>query len=157
MHSSPGAIADPGASLGPSGGWHGATWAGNPDKEDIVARILELEPGGMDVVFECCGQQDAIDQAIELLKPGGKLMLIGIPQADRISFPINKLRRKELCVQNVRRQCECVQDSLDMIDNLDFDVDFMVTHHYKFDQAKEAFDLVADYADGVVKAMIEFD
>lgn len=136
---------------------NGATWAGNPDKEDIVAKILDIAPGGMDVVFECCGKQEALDQAIELLKPGGKLMLIGIPEVDRISFSIDRLRRKEICVQNVRRQCNCVQDSLDMIDNKDFDVDFMVTHHFKFEKCKEAFDLVAGYEDGVVKAMIEFD
>ena len=136
---------------------NGATWAGNPDKEDIVAKILEQEPGGMDVVFECCGDQEALDQAIEILKPGGKLMIIGIPEFDRFSFPVDKMRHKEVCIQNVRRQVDCVQDSLDMIDNKDFDVDFMVTHNFKFDQCKEAFDLVADYQDGVVKAMIEFD
>ena len=66
-------------------GENGATWAGNPDSEDIVKKILEQAPGGMDVVFECCGQQEALDQAIELLKPGGKVMLIGIPEVDRIS------------------------------------------------------------------------
>jgi L-iditol 2-dehydrogenase len=136
---------------------NGTTWAGNPDSDDVVAKILEMVPGGMDVVFECCGKQEALDQAIELLKPGGKLMLIGIPEVDRIDFSIDKLRRKEICIQNVRRQCDCVQDTLDMLDDGGFDVNFMVTHRFKFAQTKEAFDLVADYADGVVKAMIEFD
>ena len=135
---------------------NGATWAGNPDQVDVVAEILEREPGGMDVVFECCGDQAALDQAVDLLKPGGKLMIIGIPQFERFSFPVDDLRRKEICIQNVRRQCDCVQDSLDMMENGDFDVDFMVTHRFKFDQCKEAFNLVADYKDGVVKAMVEF-
>ena len=36
-------------------------------------------------------------------------------------------------------------------------VDFMVTHRFGFAQTKEAFDLVASYRDGVVKAMIYFD
>ncbi len=31
----------------------------------------------------------------------------------------------------------------------------MVTHRFKFDQVQEAFELVAGYRDGVVKAMIE--
>ncbi len=134
----------------------GANWAGNCDKVNIVEEIKAIEPGGLDVVFECCGQQDAIEQAIELLKPGGKLMLIGIPTVDRVSFTVDKMRRKEICVQNVRRQVDCVQDALDMIDNKDFDVDFMVTHHFPFEETKEAFDLVANYKDGVIKAMIDF-
>jgi len=136
---------------------NGADWGGNPDKVDVVNEIMAREPGGLDVVFECCGQQDAIDQAIEVLRPGGKLMLIGIPEHDRISIHIDKARRKEICLQNVRRQCDCVQSSLDLIDNKAFDVDFMVTHRFGFEQTKQAFDLVAGYEDGIVKAMIEFN
>jgi len=134
----------------------GAFWTGNPDKENIVEAITKLEPANLDVVFECCGQQEALDQAVELLKPGGKLMIVGIPTVDRISFSIDKLRRKEICIQNVRRQVHCVQKALDMIDKGSVNVDPMVTHRFSFAQTQEAFELVADYRDGVVKAMIEF-
>jgi len=135
----------------------GAAWIGNPDASDVVAGILEREPLGLDVVFECCGQQEAIDQSVELLKPGGKLMLIGIPEVDRISFTIDKMRRKEICLQNVRRQRGCVQDALDLIEDRAIDVDQMVTHWFPFARTKEAFDLVTAYGDGVMKAMITFD
>ncbi len=135
----------------------GAVWGGNPDKEDVVAAVLDLEPGGLDVVFECCGEQEALDQAIDMLKPGGKLMLIGIPPtADRVTFKIDKLRHKEICIQNVRRQCHCVQPALDMMDRGDFDVTVMVTHRFPFEQTQAAFDLAASYQDGVLKAMIDF-
>ncbi|MDP6525501.1 MAG: alcohol dehydrogenase catalytic domain-containing protein [Kiritimatiellia bacterium] len=135
----------------------GALWGGNPDKEDLVAKVAELEPGGLDVVFECCGEQDALDQAIEMLKPGGKLLLIGIPAtAKRVSFMIDKLRHKEICIQNVRRQNHCVQPSLDMMDRGDFDVSVMVTHRFPFAQAQAAFDLASSYEDGVLKTMIDF-
>ncbi len=132
----------------------GATWTGNPDTGDVVQAVADEEPLLLDAVFECCGEQDALDQALDLLKPGGKLMLIGIPTVDRVSFLIDKLRRKEICIQNVRRQNECVQPALDLIERGEVDVDFMVTHRFSLDQAQQAFDLVADYRDGVVKAMI---
>jgi len=135
----------------------GSDWAGNPDTEDIVAEVKKLEPNGLDVVFECTGEQDAMDQALLLLKPGGKLLLIGIPGAkNRVSFDINQLRRKEIVIQNVRRQNGCVQPSIDMIAGNAFDVNVMVTHHFPFADTKEAFDLVAGYQDGVVKAMVVF-
>ena len=135
----------------------GAVWGGNPDKEDVVEKVKELEPGGLDVVFECCGEQEALDQAIEMLKPGGKLLLIGIPPtAKRVTFLIDKLRHKEICIQNVRRQNHCVQTSLDMMDRGDFDVNVMVTHRFPFAESKAAFDLAASYKDGVLKTMIDF-
>jgi L-iditol 2-dehydrogenase len=132
----------------------GATWTGNPDQEDIVAAIAEREPLLLDVVFECCGKQEALDQAVQLLKPGGTLLLIGIPTVDRISFAIDLLRRKELRLQNVRRQNECVQAAIDLIASKKVNVDALVTHRFPFERSKEAFDLVDEYRDGVVKAMI---
>ncbi|MCP4752655.1 MAG: alcohol dehydrogenase catalytic domain-containing protein [Proteobacteria bacterium] len=132
----------------------GASWTGNPDRGDVVDGILSLEPGGLDVVFECCGQQEALDQGIELLRPGGKLMIVGIPESARSSFNVDEMRRKEICIQNVRRQVDCVQQSLDLIGNGKIQVDFMITHRFDFDQTQEAFELVAGYGDGVVKAIV---
>src|SRR6056297_2981180 len=119
-----------------------AVYAGNAGKTDIVREIKELEPGMLDLVFECCGQQEAIDQAIDLLKPGGKLMIIGIPGFDRWSFSVDKMRRKEICVQNVRRQNERVTPTLEMMASGRVDVKPMVTHRFPFDRTKEAFNLV---------------
>jgi L-iditol 2-dehydrogenase len=135
----------------------GATWAGNPDTDDIVALIDEREQGGLDVVFECCGKQEALDQAGLLLKPGGKIMVIGIPEFDNWSFNADIMRRKELSLVNVRRQNNALDETLGLLSSGKVDVTTMVTHRFSFEQTKEAFDLVADYRDGVMKAMIHFD
>jgi L-iditol 2-dehydrogenase len=133
----------------------GADWAGNPDKSDIVADILKQEPSLLDAVFECCGDQEALDQAIEILKPGGKLMILGIPLSERISFDISKLRRKEICIQNVRRQNKCTQAAIDLIQNRQVEMDFMATHFFTLEETTKAFELVSGYGDGVIKAMIQ--
>lgn len=138
------------------GAAHGAAWAGNPDSTDVVREVLAREPEQLDVVFECCGQQEACDQAFELLRPGGKLMLIGIPEFDRWSFSADSGRRREICIQNVRRQNHCVQKTLDDVGEDRFVPDFMITHRFALGDCQRAFDLVDQYADGVVKAMISF-
>ncbi|MCD4709640.1 MAG: zinc-binding dehydrogenase, partial [Bacteroidales bacterium] len=135
----------------------GAVFTANPDREDVVKNISVEVPELLDVVFECCGQQDALDNAVDLLKPGGKLMIIGIPEFDRWSLPVDKSRRKELCFQNVRRQNEAVQPVLDMMAAGEISVAAMATHRFGFEKTKEAFDLVAGYGDGVMKAMIDFE
>ncbi|MHC4122795.1 MAG: zinc-dependent alcohol dehydrogenase [Planctomycetota bacterium] len=133
-----------------------AVWAGNPDREDIVKAILEHKPLGVDVVYECAGKQETIDEAVELLRPGGVIMLVGIPQLERISFAIDKIRRKELTIINVRRQNHCAQTAIDLVASGKARIDFMATHHFEFEQSKKAFDMVSGYSDGVVKAIIEF-
>ena len=135
----------------------GAVLTANPDTENVVLKITDKVPELLDVVFECCGQQEAIDNAVDLLKPGGKLMVIGIPEFDRWSFPVDKLRHKELSIQNVRRQNEAVQPALDMMEHGEISVEAMATHRFSFKDSKAAFDLVAAYKDGVMKAMVDFD
>lgn len=133
----------------------GAVWSGNPDTADIVEAIKRQEPDGMDVVFECAGEQDTLDEGIELLRPGGKLMVLGIPRVDRVSFIAEKMRRKEITIINVRRQNKCTQSAIDLIASGKANVDFMLTHRFDFKSAQEAFDMVAGYRDGVVKALIK--
>jgi len=133
---------------------HGAVWSGNPDTMDVVQRIAEMEPLLLDVIFECCGQQDALDQAVNLLKPGGKLIIVGIPEKNHVSFEMNKIRRKEITIMNVRRQNECIQPAIDLVSSGKLQPQFMITHHFQFDDARKAFDMVAEYRDNVIKAVI---
>ncbi len=134
----------------------GAGWTGNPDREDVVAAVTQAEPLLLDVVFECCGQQAALDQGIRMLKPGGILMLVGIPAVDRVTFEIDLLRRREIRIQNVRRQNEKVHETIDGVASGRLKPAFMITHRFPFAKTQEAFDLVDRYADGVIKAMIYF-
>lgn len=132
----------------------GATWVGNPDNQDVAKEILKQQPDGVDVAFECAGQQETIDQAVDVLRPGGKLILTGIPRFERIYLAIDKIRRKEITIINIRRQNKCTQKAVDLIAEGKVNIDFMITHRFPLEQTKEAFDLVSGYQDGVIKAMI---
>ena len=132
----------------------GATTTCNILHRDVVAEIKHQEPQLLDVVFECCGRQEALDQSIDLLKPGGKLLIVGIPQFSRFSFPVDELRRKEICIQNVRRQNGCDKEAIKVIADGSVEVDHWITHRFGLEDCKKAFNLVAGYQDGVMKTMI---
>lgn len=132
-------------------------WCGNPEKDDVVKEISSLEPLMVDVVFECTGEQEAIDQAVELLKPGGKLVIVGIPEVDKISIPIHELRRNEITIFNIRRQSNCTQKAIDLIEKGKLNLDAMATHHFTIDKTGEAFEFVSKKIDGVMKAMINIE
>jgi L-iditol 2-dehydrogenase len=134
----------------------GVTRAFNPDEVNIVDRITELEPLGLDTVIECCGRQEAFDEGIELLKPGGRLVVVGIPEFDTWSMNVEKTRRKEITVRFIRRQVGCVESALELMDKGEIDISNMITHRFPFAAAKEAFDMVEVYAGGVMKAIIDF-
>lgn len=131
---------------------HGANWAGNPD--GLGEAIRQYCPEGPSVVLEAAGQQVAIDQAIKVVRPGGKVVIIGIPRTERIGIDIHHARRKEVTLVNVRRQNACTNRAIEMIRNRMVDVEFMATHWFDIDRCQEAFELVSGYRDGVIKAMI---
>ncbi|MFW9928280.1 MAG: alcohol dehydrogenase catalytic domain-containing protein [Candidatus Thorarchaeota archaeon] len=129
-------------------------WSGNPDSSNVVKEISAIEPLLMDVVYECSGDPKAYEQAIKLLKPGGIFTIVGIPEVDTVPFPIHELRRREITVVNIRRQVHCTQKAIDLLESGQINMDDMVTHHFTLGETAQAFDLVANYRDGVMKAMI---
>lgn len=133
----------------------GADWTGNPRETDVVVDVAKREPLGIDFVFECAGEQETLEQAVELLKPGGTLLIVGIPEVERVSFPIHQLRRKEITIRNVRRQNECTADAVRWIAEGRVNVRPLMTHRFPLAESRAAFDLVAARGDGVVKAIID--
>jgi L-iditol 2-dehydrogenase len=132
----------------------GAAWAGDPYAADPVPTIEAREPLLLDTVFECSGKQEAMDEGVRLLAPGGRLMLIGIPAFDRASFEMDLLRRREIRLQNVRRQNECVADAIALAAERADALDRLRTHTFPLARAPEAMEWVANYRDGIIKAII---
>jgi L-iditol 2-dehydrogenase len=132
-----------------------ATWTGNPLHENITVKIRDAEPLGLDIVFECCGQQEALDQAVDIMKPGGKIMVVGIPEFERWSVNVENTRRREIIFQFIRRQVDSTGEAIDLMHKGIIDASAMVTHRFPLSEADKGFDLVAGYRDGVMKAMID--
>jgi threonine dehydrogenase-like Zn-dependent dehydrogenase len=114
-----------------------------------------MAPYGVDIACECAGQQQTIDQAVELLRAGGVLMLVGIPEVEHVSFPIDHIRRKEITIINVRRQNRCSEKAIELVAEGKAKIASFATHRFNLDESQEAFELVADYRDAVIKAMIQ--
>ena len=133
----------------------GADWTGMAKNASTLPAIMENEPWGLDLVFECSGDPATIDQAQELLTPGGTLVLVGIPPTVQASFDIHKMRTKELTFKNVRRQKGCVAPAIRLIHDGHIDPAPLLTHRYPLARLQDAFDLIAGYKDGVIKAVVE--
>ena len=127
----------------------------NPESENVEEVVKNQHELLLDVVFEASGTQDAVTNAVKILKPGGKLVLVGIPPSAEYTFNMDLMRRKELTVINVRRQNHCVEEAIDLVISGKIDVEKMVTHHFTLDQTPLAFEIVEGYKDGAIKAMID--
>jgi L-iditol 2-dehydrogenase len=132
----------------------GADCTLNARQEDVVASLAAREPRGLDLAFECSGDPACIDQAQQLLTPGGTLVLVGIPATVQVSFDIHRMRTQELTFKNVRRQKDCVAPVIRLLSEGRIDARPLLTHRFPLSEIRDAFELVAGYRDGVIKAML---
>jgi L-iditol 2-dehydrogenase len=107
--------------------------------DDSAISSMSSGGSGMDVAFEVAGEQGAVDDAISLVSPGGKVILVGIPVDDRTSFTASAARRKGLTIKLVRRMKHTYARAIDLVAQGMVDVRSLVTHRFALDDVDKAF------------------
>ncbi len=108
---------------------------------------------GVDVAFEAAGAQEAVEDAFAAVRPGGKVILAGIPDDDKTSFSASTARRKGLTIKLVRRMKHTYPRAIELVSKGLVDVRSIVTHRFPLENAREAF-RVAERREGL-KIIIE--
>jgi len=118
-----------------------------PDVWDAATRR------GVDVAFEVAGENAAVETAVHAAKPGGLVVLVGIPADDRTSFSAAAARRKGLTLRLCRRMKHTYPRAIALVEGGLVDVHSLVTHRFPLEQAQRAFE-TAGRREGV-KVMLE--
>jgi L-iditol 2-dehydrogenase len=127
----------------------GATQAYTVGGRERDAELWSITEGeGFDVVFEVAGENDAVETALEIARPGGQIVLAGIPADDQITFSASIARRKGLTFRAVRRMKHTYSRAIRLVESGKVDVRSVVTHCYSLKEFQTAFD-VASRRDGL--------
>ncbi len=110
----------------------------------LFAQLVKAEPftiniNGVDVAFEIAGENSAVESAVASVRPGGRVILAGIPGDDRTSFPASIARRKGLTLKLVRRMKHSYPRAIRLVESGRVDVRSLVTHTFPLERAAEAF------------------
>jgi L-iditol 2-dehydrogenase len=98
----------------------------------------------VDVAFECAGEDSALDTAVRAVRPGGRVVLVGIPATERSGFPAAVARRKELTLQLSRRmEADDLPRAIDLVATGRIELAPFVSHRFALDEADEAFGVLA--------------
>jgi L-iditol 2-dehydrogenase len=108
-------------------------------REEAGQILAATHKRGVDVAFEVAGEQDAVDTAITVVVPGGKVILAGIPENDQTSFSASTARRKGLTLKMVRRMRPSYPRAIQLVSNGFVDLRSLVTHRFPLKQAMAAF------------------
>ena len=102
-----------------------AWFAGGGAVEDELMR--ELTGAGVDVAFEAAGNNEGVELAMASVRPGGRVVLAGIPGDDVIRFGASLARRKGLTIAMVRRMNEVYPRAISLAERGVVDLGSVVT------------------------------
>ena len=132
----------------------GATGAFRADGGREVDSVLEATGGrGVDVAIEASNENAAVESAINAARPGGRIVLVGIPDDDQTRFTASIARRKGLTILMTRRMKHAYRRAMDLVTSGRVDLRSLVTHHFPLSQFDRAF-AVAERREGL-KVIIE--
>lgn len=134
---------------------YGADYVFNPDEVDPVAEIMRITGGrGVDLAYEAAWVRDTAGQAVDAAARGGRVIIVGIPDDDTVTFRASSARRKELKITYSRRMKDPYPEAIELVKSGKVDVKTLATHRYKLEETPEAFKIAAAYDDNIVRAII---
>jgi len=118
---------------------YGAKAIINAAEEDVVSKIMDLtDDEGVDVVIDASGAIPAILQALDIVKPGGRIVLVGYPTKD-VQLPLTKVIAKELDLRGIHRYANVFPTAIRAVSSGKAVVKPFVTHRFPFDKILEGF------------------
>lgn len=134
----------------------GADYAFDANDQDVVQAVRDADGGrGLDVVFEAAGQNEAVMQATEMVRPAGLVVVGGIPDEDRMCVTASVVRRKGLTIKLLRRSNNTLHRAIELVRDGKADVGAFITHRFPLDRLAEAFEVARDHKDETIRVMVE--
>lgn len=122
----------------------GADRVFNPVNEDVVGELSKLCPEGIDGVLEMSGHPTQLSLATKVVRPGGRISLLGVYANNDQTIPVNDLIFKGVDIHAIvgRRLWETWDQMSSLLSSGKLILDPVVTHVMHFTQFQEAMELM---------------
>jgi D-xylulose reductase len=126
----------------------------NVAKDSLKSAVDSITEGwGADIVFECSGNSRAAASVFETLKPGGVVVMVGMP-LEPIAWEVVAAQIKEARIETVFRYAHVYPRALALMASGKIDVKPLITNTFSFADSIKAFDFAKHMPATSVKAQI---
>ena len=122
----------------------GADHVFNPMKDDVLGELAKLHPEGIDGVLEMSGHPSQLGLATQVVRPGGRISLLGVYAENSQTLPINDLIFKGVDIHAIvgRKLWETWDQMTELLASGKLMLDPVVTHVMHYTQFKDAMELM---------------
>ena len=109
-----------------------------------LADVIADETGGWgaDIVFEASGSPRAFDGLFDIVRPGGAVVLVGLP-VEKVAFDVAGAISREVRIETVFRYANIFDRALELIASGKVDLKPLITGVYAFEDSIAAFQRAA--------------
>jgi threonine dehydrogenase-like Zn-dependent dehydrogenase len=131
-----------------------------PYQHHVRERFGVNETSGLyDVVIEAAGSASSIQRCVELARPGGTIVVLGVVRG-ALDVPFSSLLTKELTLIASLSYCGHAGHremllAAEMLASRPEIPDALITHRYPLEDAAEAFRVAADRRSGALKVVVD--
>ncbi len=119
---------------------------------DVVAE--KTDNWGADVVFECSGAPQAILDLPQLVRPGGAVVMIGMP-VEPVPFDIVGMQAREARIETVFRYANIYDRAINLIASGKVDLKPLISATFSFEDSIAAFERAVEQRPEDVKLQIQ--
>ena len=115
----------------------------NSSDENRKQKILDNTDGrGVDVAIVATSSLKALEDAIDMVRKGGAIMMFGVPsKGATMNLDMSKIYSKEITlVTSYAASDKDTKEALDLIESKKIDVRQLITHTYPIMDTQKAFD-----------------
>lgn len=123
----------------------------NTKNADILKQLIPE----FDVVFETAGSVTATQQTVKLAKTGGKVVLVGLPAREEISFNTNQVISKELDILGIFRYANMYPRAVKLAQGGSVNLKSFITQRFSFDEIEKALKFARDNKNSCVKVIVQ--
>ena len=128
----------------------------NPDGVRLGEALTELTDGaGVDLVIDAAGSPITIQQGVELVRRGGKIVWIGLPGEDPVAISVHQVIDKELDLLGIFRYANVYADAVRLVASGQISLKPLVTHRFPLAETAEALLTAGRRGDSAVKVLVE--
>ncbi len=137
----------------------GADEAVNPYRDSPVKKIREITKGmGVDLALEFIGLKETIAQAIESVRVGGRVVVVGLGPEDVILPPPTQIVRKELSfLGSYGSTTTEIQSVIDLVSSGRLNLSDSITERFRVEEVNEGLNHLHKKIGNPIRIVIEID